>query len=127
MCASFRIPPRQFRARTPGGCIGWYRVESDIVAVDPARAAWNGMGGEDGYYAYPLHELLHATGHPNRLDRVTTGDYSSEGTELEEATVLVAQRIVLAEIGFPPDALEWHAPNYLELPVDREAAERAAA
>src|SRR5262245_5832275 len=54
------------------------------------------MGGEDGYYAFLLHELLHATGHPSRLDRVTAGDYSGEGTELEEGTVFLAQRIVLA-------------------------------
>ena len=124
LCANFRLPPRQFRRRTSFGTSGWYRVESDIVAVNPDRSAANGMGGEDGYYAMLVHELLHATGHPSRLGRATTGDY---GSELEEGTVCLAGRIVLAELGFPAEALEWHAPsNHYGFPADRDAAAAAA-
>jgi hypothetical protein len=50
LCANFRIPPRQFRRRTAAATVGWYRVESDIVAVDLERADMDGMGGNDGYY-----------------------------------------------------------------------------
>jgi antirestriction protein ArdC len=113
--------------------VGWYRAESDIVAVDPARAAMDGMGGEDGYYTMLLHELLHATGHPSRLDRATTGDYSIKGNALEEGTVRFAERIVLAELGFPEEALEWYLPSnhpglpVCALPVDRRSGRRAAA
>jgi antirestriction protein ArdC len=85
------------------------------------------MGGEDGYYVTLLHELLHATGHPSRLARPTSGDYSSEGYALEEGTVLRSQRIVLEAIGFEADALDWHAPSEHGLPVDPEAARNAAA
>jgi antirestriction protein ArdC len=101
-------------------------VESDTVAVDADSADADGMGGDDGYYAVLLEELLHATGHPRRLNRATTGDYSAAGHALEEGTVAMALRIVLAEIGFPPEALDWHARDR-GLPANREAARRAAA
>jgi antirestriction protein ArdC len=100
LCANFRIPPRQFRRRTSKGENGSYYPASDIVAVDVARAARDGMGGDDGYYATLLHELLHATGHQTRLGRATTGDYSAAGYALEEGTILAAQRILLRELGF---------------------------
>jgi hypothetical protein len=127
LCANFRIPPRQFRRRAPRGIVGWYRVESDIVAVDPGRADEQGLGGDDGYYAFLLHELLHATGHPSRLGRATTGHYSGELADLEEGTVRAAARIVLAQVGFPAEAVDWNTCTYRGLPVDQEAAERAAA
>jgi antirestriction protein ArdC len=121
------MPPRQFRQRTRRGEVGSYRVESDIVAVNPERAAMDGLGGEDGYFAMLLHELLHATGHPSRLDRPTTGHYSGGGADLEEGTVYAAQRIVLAEIGFPDEAVDWFAPVAIGgFPVDQGAARRAA-
>jgi antirestriction protein ArdC len=41
--------------------MGTYYPASDIVAVDPAAGAMNGLGREDGYYATLIHELLHAT------------------------------------------------------------------
>ena len=127
LCAAFRLPPRQFRRRTTRGEKGSYYPASDIVAVDAARAARDGMGGDDGYYATLLHELLHATGHQARLARATTGDFSPAGSDQEEGTVLAAQRIVLQEIGFSGEALEWHAPEGHGLPVDQTAAAEAAA
>jgi Zincin-like metallopeptidase len=126
LCARFRVPPRQFRRRTPRHVAGSYHVRSDIVAVNQRRAEDNGLGGEDGYYGFLVHELLHATGHPKRLGRRTTGDYSPDGYDLEEGTVLAAQRIVLAELGFPDEALDWHTRGYESLPSDHEAATLAA-
>jgi hypothetical protein len=126
LCARFRVPPRQFRRRTPRGVGGSYHVRSDIVAVNPRRAASDGLGGEDGYYGFLVHELLHATGHPKRLARPTTGDYSPDGYALEEGTVLAAQRIVFAELGFPDEALDWHTLGYKDLPSDPKAAKLAA-
>ena len=127
-CAMFPRPPREFRCQIlEHGLSGLYQPETDIVAVDPDRAARGGMGGDDGYYAVFLHELLHATGHRSRLARATTGDYSPEGYALEEGTVLRAQRIVLEEIGFNAEALDWHAPSAHGLPVDPRAASDAAA
>ena len=35
LCADFRVPPRQFRRRTPRRIAGYYQPESDIVAVNP--------------------------------------------------------------------------------------------
>ena len=84
------------------------------------------MGGDDGYYVTLVHELLHATGHPRRLGRATTGDYSREGTALEEGTVCAALRVVLRELGFPADAPKWHVLGGSRLPVDRKAAREAA-
>jgi Zincin-like metallopeptidase len=113
LCADFRIPPRQFRRRTPRGCVGYYRPESDIVAVNPDSAAMDGMGGADGYYAMLLHELLHATGHPKRLDRASVGDYSAPGYEAEERD--------------PDYALEgrmWQPQRRLELPRPEQETSR---
>ena len=101
LCAGFRQPPRQFRSRVEKGFVGCYYVESDIVAVNPDRADGDGLGGDDGYYTSLLHELLHATGHPSRLHRKTTGDFSLPGYEGEEGTTNEALRLVLDEIGFP--------------------------
>ena len=126
ICTSFRIPPRQFRRRTARGAVGCYSPKSDIVAVDPDKADADGLGGDDGYYAALVHELLHATGHPRRLERTTTGDYSAAGYALEEGTVATAMRIVLADIGFGAEAIEWHAPARDAHPFDRRAAIGAA-
>jgi antirestriction protein ArdC len=84
------------------------------------------MGGDDGYNATLLHELLHATGHQRRLARATTGDFSPAGHDLEEGTILAAQRILLRELGFDAEALKWHAPKEHGLPIDRKAAIKAA-
>ena len=124
LCASFRVPPREFQLVTME-VMGWYRLEEDIVAIDNDRAAMLGLGGDDGYYVTLAHEFLDATGHPRRLGRPTCGDYSND--DLEEGTVNLALRHVLRSIGFPEFALDWHAPHDLGLPVDREAAKRTAA
>jgi antirestriction protein ArdC len=126
LCAAFTVPPRQFRRRTAKGEFGAYYPSTDIVAVSPWRAAGEGMGGDDGYYAALLHELLHATGHPRRLGRRTTGDFSSDGYALEEGTVLLAEQIVLESIGFDPEAVDWYTMQLRTLPADRKAASRAA-
>jgi Zincin-like metallopeptidase len=127
LCANFRVPPRQFRRRVRRGIAGWYRAESDIVAVDPDCADEEGLSGDDGYYGLLVHELLHATGHPSRLGRATTEHYSGEMADLEEGTVRAATRIVLAQVGFPPEAVDWNTRTYSGLPKDQEAAELAAA
>jgi Zincin-like metallopeptidase len=127
LCADFRIPPRQFRRRTPRGAKGSYYPETDIVAINVDRADRDGMGGDDGYDATLLHELLHATGHQRRLARATTGDFSRAGYGLEEGTILEAQRILLREIGFGAEPLDWHAPKKHGFPVDRKPASKAAA
>jgi antirestriction protein ArdC len=127
LCANFPLPPRGFRRVSVRGTSGYYLPEKDIVAIDPQKAAGGGWGNDDGYYVVLLHELLHATGHASRLARTTVGDYSDEGYALEEGTVFHAQRIVLEEIGFHAEALDWHAPAGHGFPVDPEAAGDAAA
>jgi antirestriction protein ArdC len=129
LCAGFHVPPAQFRRRTRRGQVGGYWPATDIVAVDPDGAASDGLGGEDGYYVVLIEELLHATGHPSRLDRETCVDLAQ--WRREEATVGVALRTVLIELGFPEDALGWYASvgRYAALAVrpDKRAARAAAA
>ena len=136
LIANFRLPPRQFRRGTVNGLAGYYRPSSDIVFVNPDIADMQGMGGHEGYYALLIHELLHATGHPSRLDRTSTGDFSTLGDAREEGTTYAAERIVLSEIGFPEEAVDWFAPDGPTLRyengtsrvliVDWEAASEAA-
>jgi hypothetical protein len=125
LCHRFRVPPRQFRYRTCRGFVGAYWPATDIVAVNPDRADEHSMGGDEGYYAMLLHELLHATGHSRRLGRATCGDLSLEGDALEEGTVTCALRIVLTQIGFPAESVDWLAQLH-ELPIDEQAALDAA-
>jgi hypothetical protein len=77
VCEHFRVPPRQFRRRTPRGIAGTYWPKTDIVVVNPDRADADGFGGDDGHYA-TLQRLLHATGHPSRLDRATTTAFTTD-------------------------------------------------
>ncbi len=97
--------------------------------MDPDGAASDGLGGEDGYYVVLVEELLHATGHTSRLERSTCMDLKQ--WRAEEATVGVALRTVLAELGFPGEALDWYASverySGLGAPPDRRAAAAAAA
>jgi antirestriction protein ArdC len=126
VCRGFRVSPREFRRRTARRAQGTYYPVGDIVAFDPDIADSNGMGGEDGYYATLLREVLHATGHPRRLDRPTTVDKTYGAHALEEGTVQAEQAIVLREIAFNDEAIECHAIVW-DLPVDRRAAAAAAA
>ena len=41
---------------------------------------------EADYYATVFHELVHSTGHPSRLDRLTKGTFGSESYSKEELT-----------------------------------------
>jgi antirestriction protein ArdC len=140
LCAGFRLPPR-FRLlehdKNDVRSSGVYDLDSDTVSMDPDRAAAAGMGGEEGYYAALTHELLHATGHPSRLNGESIRDESDEGEALEEGTVMAAERIVLEAVGFPLEALDWFAPcrwvfvipsgyRLDPAPVDRDAARAAA-
>ena len=131
LCAGFRLPPRfalLYAPHRPEPDVrlgsGSYNLQSDVVGIDPSRAAQNGMGGEDGYYVTLVHELLHATGHPSRLDRESLRNMSEEAYMLEEATASASERIVLEAVGFPTEALDWYALN--PAPGDHDAAEAAA-
>jgi hypothetical protein len=85
------------------------------------------MGGEDGYYAALVHELLRATGHPKRLNRATTGDYSPRDSFAKRNTVVAAQQMLLTADGFPDEAVNWHATGHDLLLADLPAARLAAA
>jgi Zincin-like metallopeptidase len=124
VCASAprpRAPARYvLRAREDCSCrltgtwgdpCGTYDSSSDTVSIDPDRSAFDGMGGEDGYYVVLLHELLHATGHTSRLWRASLYERSDEAKALEECTTEAALRIVLEELGFPDEALDHFTPR----------------
>ena len=50
----------------------WYKHKTDELGIPPIGTFTDrdGICGSDHYYGTLLHELVHATGHPRRLDRV---------------------------------------------------------
>ena len=81
----FPYPPRQFRRRTPRDTVGYYRPETDIVAVDPLQAEADGMGGDDGYYSCLLHGSFTPLGTLTGLTAGQSGITRSRGTASRKA------------------------------------------
>jgi hypothetical protein len=110
LCADFRVPPRQFRRRTARGADGQLlpreRHPSPSMLPGQRGAEWveTTVTTQLSFTSFCTRQAI-----PGRLARTTSGDFSPAGSYLEEGTILAAQRIVLREIGFGGEALEWHA------------------
>ena len=83
--------------RHQAGDRAFYNVRTDQVVL-PEPGQFPSAGG---YYQTALHELGHATGHPDRLDRDTLGkphgspDYAREELRAEIAAMMTGDRIGL--------------------------------
>lgn len=63
-----------------GGFRAFYQPSQDFVQI-PLRSAF---ADASSYYATTLHELVHFTGHPTRLDRQLTTRFGDEAYAMEE-------------------------------------------
>jgi antirestriction protein ArdC len=85
----------------------FYSQSQDQVHLPPAGA----FPSPAQYYGTALHELIHATGHPSRLNRVTltkSDGFGSESYAQEELRAELGSLFLAAERGIPHDP-EQHA------------------
>lgn len=73
--------------------------------------AYRSFSTPEAYYATAVHELIHRTGHPNRLARPLSGDKDSDEYAFEELVADIGSALVCSMLGIQPD-LENHA-SYL--------------
>lgn len=99
---SLKVKPSNHAAYSP----------SEDVVMMPDREAFT--MGTNSYYGTMMHELVHSTGHENRLNRLTKfSRFGSQAYALEELVAEIGGCYMLGSVGLPVlDALENHA-NYL--------------
>lgn len=81
------------------GLSAWYRPAEDLVQIPPLRK----FASADSYYATLFHELGHATGHPDRLNRIGvsgdiqfgSGEYSKEELVAELTSAFCCATVAL--------------------------------
>lgn len=119
-----KIPPRRVIQRDPSGIeIGlklvdalhgydldvidgaissgaFYLPGEDSITVPPTTAFVSGLG----YYQTCLHELVHSTGHADRLNRLTKPpQFGSPEYAREELVAEIGSAIAVRTLGFEPD------------------------
>ena len=91
------------RVRHERGERAFYNIQTDTVTL-PEREQF---ASADGYYQTALHELGHATGHPNRLDRDTlqqgVGKFGSVEYAREELRAELSAMLTGARVGVGHD------------------------
>ena len=91
------------RVRHERGDRAFYNMQTDTVTL-PEREQF---ASADGYYQTALHELGHATGHPNRLDRDTlqqgAGNFGSVEYAREELRAELSAMLTGARVGVGHD------------------------
>lgn len=75
----------------------FYRPSSDYVQV-PTKDQYNGNANE--YYATAFHELVHSTGHPKRLNRITqVAAFGDEEYSKEELVAEIGSAGIMNYLG----------------------------
>jgi antirestriction protein ArdC len=80
-----------------GGNRAFYRPSDDIIQLPPEM--W--FDQPDDYYAVALHETVHWTGHPRRLDRVLGRRHGIEAYAYEELVAEMGAAFLCAHVGIP--------------------------
>ncbi|MEI7655460.1 MAG: zincin-like metallopeptidase domain-containing protein [Actinomycetes bacterium] len=80
-----------------GGNRAFYRPSDDIIQLPPEM--W--FDQPDDYYAVALHETVHWTGHPRRLNRVLGRRHGIEAYAYEELVAEIGAAFLCAHVGIP--------------------------
>ena len=88
-----------------GGAMAYYSPATDTIHMPPLEA----FVSAEQETATRLHELIHFTGHPSRLDRLQDYVADRRARSREELTAEIGSAMLGAMIGLPPDHLEDHA------------------
>ena len=89
-----------------GGGRAFYAPSPDLIQLPP-RNAFEESGG---FWSTALHELIHWTGHSDRLDRKSDGGHGSSGYAVEELVAEMGCAFLTAEIGIHGN---FQHPEYL--------------
>jgi antirestriction protein ArdC len=80
-----------------GGNKAAYYPKQDFVQLPHPRA----FESEEEYYGIGFHELMHATGHKNRLARDLSGRFGTKAYALEELVAELGSAFIGAHTGIP--------------------------
>ena len=88
-----------------GGDRAFYRPSTDEITLPPFAS----FKSKEAYYAVFAHELMHWTGHKDRLNRDHLGDFGSPEYAQEELVAEIASAFFMAAHGLTPEPREDHA------------------
>ena len=91
-----------------GGDRACYSVDADTVRM-PGRERFSKAAD---YYATAAHELVHWTGHPERLARTFGKRFGDQAYAFEELVAELGSAFICADVGLDDYTLQGHA-NYL--------------
>ncbi len=94
-----------------GGDIACYRPREDYIQL-PDRERFTGTTASsptESFYSTLLHELVHWTGHPTRLNRDLSGGFGSEAYAMEELVAELGAAFLSAEFLVPNAPRPDHA------------------
>jgi antirestriction protein ArdC len=80
-----------------GGNRAFYSPSEDLIQLPPET--W--FAQPDDYYAVALHELVHWTGHPRRLNRALGRRHGIEAYAFEELVAEMGAAFLCAHVGIP--------------------------
>lgn len=110
-----------------GGNNAYYATEKDYIRLPHFEF----FKDPESYYATRLHETVHWTRHPDRLDRsFGRKKYGDEGYAIEELVAELGSAFMAADLGIEPEVREDHSAyieNWLKvLKKDKRAIFKAA-
>ena len=88
-----------------GGDRAFYRPSTDEITLPP----FSSFKSKEAYYAVFAHELMHWTGHRDRLNRDHLGDFGSPEYAQEELVAEIASAFFMTAHGLTPEPREDHA------------------
>ena len=116
-----------------GGDRAYYRPSDDHIQMPPLSSfiGTETMDADEVFVATKLHELLHWSGAPHRLNRTFGKRFGDEAYAFEELVAEIGASMLMAELSITPDLRPDHA-HYLAhwlsiLKADKRAIFTAAA
>lgn len=94
--------------RTIAGSAAFYMPSFDYIQVPPLAEYFRKTAVSD-YYGTLLHELVHWTGHKDRLARLQSGGFGSEDYAKEELVAELGSAFLCSELGIDSEPREDHA------------------
>ena len=88
-----------------GGDQAFYRPSTDEITLPPFETFKSGVQ----YYSTYAHEMMHWTGHPDRLNRPNLNRFGSPEYAKEELVAEIASAFFLSAVGLTPEPREDHA------------------
>ncbi len=92
-----------------GGSEAFYSPSHDEIRLPPPAC----FKRPETYYATALHELVHFTGHPSRLNRDFGQRFGDAAYAFEELVAELGSAFLMADIGLVDATIEGHA-DYLQ-------------